>query len=104
MLETPTIESQIISLIKRDEYEVGLEFNEDFVILNISDEVKLTKSVYKDMKETLDSLLKFLSVCDFDYLWVASYKDNTSLNRLVRKVGFEEVGIQGDFLVLRKGT
>lgn len=98
------MQSQSFTLVKKDGYEVGLEYNEDFAILHLPFVKKMNKSTYKDMKLCLEDLSRFAGTVGYPSLWVAFPPEDLLLTKFVIKMGFELRGEADGLTVYERNT
>lgn len=90
--ETAHIKSKRFSLIEKENFIVDLEYNQDFAIIHLPKVTKFTRSIYLDFTESLTKIDNFLRDFGYQSIWVACYPEDTSTNKLAKKMGFEYRG------------
>ena len=91
------------TLIDKEQYEVDLEYNEEFFILHLPRVDKLTKGVYEELKKTSDEILKFAYVAGYDAIYLGIPEEKTSTKKLAERLGFSRMGsAQGMDVYIRR--
>ena len=91
MNETP-ITSERFLVVQKDGYEVELEYNKDFAILHLPYVEKMSKSIYVDMKTSLEGFMQFIKVAGYTSLWAAVHPQDELIQKFIKKLGFEYRG------------
>lgn len=91
MQQTPVIKSNRITLIKKEEYEVGLEYTDQFFVLHLPYVKKFTKTVYLDMLETLESIEQFASVVGYQDVYAVVFTQDDKMKKFLGKLNFNYV-------------
>ena len=86
--ESQTIKSKRFAFVVKDNYEVDLEYNEDFAIIHLPFIKKLTKEVYLDMRNQMDKIVEFLNNVGYEHVWVAYRPEDTLIAKLADRMGF----------------
>lgn len=86
-----------MTLVRKEDYEVDVEYNEDFFILHIPVVKKFSKTIYLDMEETLDDISTFAKVMGYPAVFAATLDDKTE--KLVKKLGMVFQGSADGFNV-----
>jgi hypothetical protein len=86
-------------LVYGNGYTVRIEYNEDYVILHLSEIDKFTKEVFCDMQFMLYQWSKFIRAMGKEQFWAAVPKDNIKIKRLLGGLRFKFVGHKDDMSV-----
>lgn len=78
---------------------VFLEYNEDWTCLHFSPGTKVTKSMYRWLKEEMPKLNDFLETIAMPPLMTAINEENDTLKKLASRCGFNYIGKDGPWEV-----
>ena len=84
--------SKRFTFVQKEEYEVDLEYNEHYLVLHLPFVKRLTKTTYLDMQEMVKHLWTFAKSTGYEGMWIAIRKEDESLVKLVKKLGFHPLG------------
>lgn len=93
------MQSNRITLVKREQYTIDLEFNESLAILHLPFAETITKALYEDSREVLRSIKTLLLTIGYDNVWAAISEGDIKMKRLVNLYGFELKGSAQGFEV-----
>jgi hypothetical protein len=82
-------DSKHFSLPINGDYEVRIEYSEDFVIFHLPYIAKMTPGVYKDMVIRLEDFWEFAQTVGYKAIFGALDPNNTKMERLVEMLGFK---------------
>lgn len=83
------IKSKRFTLLKRDDYQVDLEYNETFAIIHLPLVTTFNKSTFLDMVENIDKIEGFLLDQGYKSIWVAIDPKDTFIKKLAVKLKFD---------------
>lgn len=99
-----TATSKRMPLVIRESYQIDLEYSETLAILHLPRVDKLTKTVYKDIKEVSESISVFLSTMGYEHVYVSCWPEDFKTKKLVSKLGFKYQGYSQGFDVYVTGV
>lgn len=86
------ITSKRFTLVAKDNYEVDLEYNEEFAIIHLPYVAKFTRDIYEDMLATFPKIKSFIEDMGYLHLWIATVPGDTKTSKLAQRFGFEYKG------------
>jgi hypothetical protein len=92
------IESKNLSGIKGTDFDVRLEYNQDYIIVHIPEVKKFNKRAFLEMKKLLEDWLEFFKTLGKDRLF-AGIKIGDSENKLAEMLNFKYIGSTDDMNV-----
>lgn len=87
-----TLRSKRFNLVNLENFEVDLEYNEQYAILHLPRVSKFNKSVYLEMVSKLEEIAEFVKNSGYFGLWLAIRPEDVTLSKLVKKLGFKHLG------------
>ena len=81
--------SKNLSLPINGDYEVRIEYSEDFVIFHLPYVAKMTPGVYKDMVIRLEDFWECAQTVGYKAIFGALDPENKKMERLVEMLGFK---------------
>lgn len=91
--------SKRFNLVNVEDYEVDLEYTDQYAILHLPRVSKFTKGTYLDMVERLQQVATFIKTSGYFGMWVAIKPEDTTIGRLVNKLGFKYLGTSDSLAV-----
>lgn len=91
--------SRTIPLIETPEYDIRLEYNEDYVIFHLPRIDKFTKDVFIDMKFRLEDWYTFFTTAGYAGIFIAVDPNNSRIKKLIEKLGFKLTGFADNMQV-----
>jgi len=83
------VSSKSFTLPINGDYEVRIEYNEDFVILHLPYMDKFTPGVFKDMVIRLEDFWEFAQAVGYKAIFGSIDPNNKKMERLLIKLGFQ---------------
>lgn len=91
--------SKSMPLVETPDYTIRLEYNDDYVILHLSDIAKMTKGVFLDMKYRLEDWHDFFTTAGYAGIFIAIDPENQKIRKLIEKLGFKLKGFADNMQV-----
>ena len=85
--------------IKGENFEVRLEYTDEYVIAHFPVIHRFTKETFQEMKIFLEDWTQFFQTMGYQGTSAALAKDNEKMVRLVSGLGFKHVGTTEDMYV-----
>lgn len=91
------MQSKRITILNKPEYQVQLEYNEEYIAIHLPVVEKFNKTVYLDFAVMLDELKDFSETFGKSQLFAGLEQGNWKMKKLATKLGFEFLGVgEGD--------
>ena len=87
------IESKRMNLVDTDGYTIDLEYTKEFAILHLPRVEKFNRTVYVTALEKIEEFKEFFTTIGYNGIWAATMPEDSQTQKLVRKLGFEEIGL-----------
>lgn len=84
--------SKTMPLIETEDYDIRLEYNDDYVIFHLPRIDKFTKHTFMDMKIRLEDWYEFFTTAGYAGIFAAVDPDNQKIKKLIEKLGFKLIG------------
>jgi len=94
----PTVASKSLMGIRGSNFNIRLEYNEDFVIVHVPRMEKMSKSVFKELNILLTDWWDFFKTAGYEALF-AAIEPEDKMNKLAHMLGFQYVGENEGYLI-----
>ena len=85
--------------IKGDNFDIRLEYNENYIIVHLPTVEKMTRQVYDEMKVLLEDWSKFFKTVGYEGLHAVT-EPNSKAQKLAMMLGFKFLGPYEDMSIL----
>lgn len=94
----PTVASKSLMGIRGSNFDVRLEYNEDFIIIHLPSIEKMTKSVFMEMVVLLNDWWDFFRTVGYSAVF-AAVEPEDKINKLVHMLNFKYIGQNQGYLI-----
>ena len=85
------VASKNFSIYEGEDYELRLEYNREFLVVHLPVVYKFNRSVFVSMQIKLEEIHNFSLGLGYPDLFCAAPPENTKVNRLAVRLGFEYI-------------
>ena len=94
--------SKKFTIVDRDGFTIALEYNKQVPVLHLPRVEKFNKTTYLDITVAVDEIGEFLADMDYPWMFIALEPNNTVIEKLTKKLGFEYQGTDKGITVYGK--
>ena len=86
------VTSRRFTIVNTDGYKVEIEYTEDFIIMHFPHSEKLTKSLYKEMRQHFEDFIAFVNTMGHQSVWASIDPEDKLTTKFASRLGFVKVG------------
>lgn len=98
-----TVTTRRLVLCETEEYQVDLEYNQEYLILHLPRVDKFNKTILRKLQGLAEQYEHFSKAAGYGGVFAASPKADDKLPRLLGLLGFEYYGEDLNYIIYRRG-
>jgi hypothetical protein len=91
-MDASDLKSKRIVIMDKEHFTVDLEYNKDFAILHLPRCDKINKDLLVELTMRAEELYEFFTTIGYENLWSGAPIDQTTIHKLLSKIGFVHEG------------